>query len=105
MNDISTVNKVFLVGQISRTPRWHKKGAEDAALCFTVTTLEMHRQQNKLIEHVEQHAVKLEEKRFERELKLGQTVHVEGKLKTTAFLEDGIRRYKTEVVAMRVTPV
>jgi len=106
MNGQNTVNKVFLLGHISKTPRWHKTEGEDAVLSFTLITKETHRLQNSLVEHTEEHVIKLPGKRVETELKLGQVVHIEGRLKTSVSVdEQQIRRYKTEVIALRVTVV
>jgi|GEM_PF-4877231 len=104
MNDNNTINKVFLVGEISRAPRWHKNGSDGAMLCFALMTKDSYKQNGRLVEQAEEHVVKVPEKRFETELKLRQKVHVEGKLKTSAFNdEQNVRRYKTEVIAIRVT--
>src|SRR5215217_1139592 len=104
MNNVGGINKVFLVGKISRSLRWYKTGDDDAMLCFVLTTYETHIQKGKVVEHREEHAIKLPVKYFEQELKLGQVLHIEGKLKTTGFFCDqSIRRYKTEVFVVKAT--
>lgn len=103
MNDNGTINKVMLVGEISDTPRWHKNENGTDALCFTVTTRETFAQKGQQAERVDQHAVRFPGNNEGQEFKPGQWVHIEGKLKTTAFTDEkGIRRYKTEVVAITV---
>lgn len=98
-NNNGGINKVFLVGQISRTPRWHKSDQNGTVLCFVLTTLETHQQKGNKIEQTEEHIIKIPEHRLEEELKLGQLLHIEGKLQTTCFVdEQSVRRYKTEVI-------
>lgn len=102
MNHNGGVNKVFLVGEISRSPRWHKSGQDGAMLCFVLTTKETYQQKGQMIEQLEEHAIKIPEHRFAQELKLGQLLHIEGKLQTIAFTDEGsVRRYKTEVIVIR----
>lgn len=98
------VNKVILMGQISRPPRWHKSGKNGSVLCFILTTRETYRHNDKLVEQINNHAVKLPEKCFAEELNLGQTVYIEGKLETITFTdEQAVKRYKTEVIVSIIT--
>lgn len=104
MNNNEGINKVFLIGQVSKTPRWHKSGHDGPLLRFTLQTREIYHQKGRPTEHIEEHLIKLPERCFEQELTLGQFLHIEGKLKTTVFMdEDLIKRYKTEVVAIKIT--
>lgn len=99
----SNVNKVFLVGEISRQPRWHRNGQAGSALCFTLITKESYEKNGATIEQAEEHAIKIAENRLQGELKLGQLIHIEGKLQTSVRVDEQlVKRYKTEVIGMRI---
>jgi single-strand DNA-binding protein len=101
------INKVFLLGVISKEPRWHKNGQGIELLCFTIVTQEDIGKNGTTIEHLETHLIKAPTKSIaDLHLKKGQTVHIEGKIQTTAFTdEQQIRRYKTEIMAIRMVVV
>lgn len=93
---------MFLIGEISKSPRWHKNSQDGAVLCFTLISRETHQQRGVPVEQTEEHTIKIPENRFDQELKLGQLVCIEGKLKTTSFVDEhAIRRYRTEVIVIR----
>jgi single-strand DNA-binding protein len=103
MNENGTVNRVILAGEVSRAPQWYKNGDRSPDLCFTLTTKERYLQSGKEIEHAEDHSIRLPENKIGSQLKLGQWLHIEGKIKTQSFVdEQSVRRYKTEIIAMRV---
>lgn len=101
------VNKVFLLGVISKEPRWHKSNPGMELLCFPLITQEDIGKNGAIIEHLETHLIKAPTKSVaDLHLKKGQIIHLEGKIQTTAFTdEQDIRRYKTEIIAVRITIV
>jgi single-stranded DNA-binding protein len=104
MSDSGTINKVILFGQVSKSPRRHKNGDGRNVLCFTLTTIETYWQNGTQVEQNEDHAIRLPESKIEQDINLGQWLHVEGKIKTTAFTDEQlVKRYKTEVIAFKVS--
>ncbi|RYZ99935.1 MAG: single-stranded DNA-binding protein [Sphingobacteriaceae bacterium] len=97
------LNKVILVGYITREPRLHTYKDNSQQLVFTITTNEIIRSNNGEIEHTENHHIKIDTNHSALKhitLKKGDMVYVQGKLQTTAHIdEQHIKRYKTEVVA------
>lgn len=104
MNDNGTVNKVFLFGQVSRAPRLHKNGDGYSMLCFTLTTHDEFKQNGVMVEQVEDHAIRIAQNKLDHDIELGQLLSIEGKIKTSASVDDkGIKRYKTEIMALKVS--
>ncbi len=103
MNNQGGVNKVFLVGEISRQPRWHKNAQDGAMLCFALKTRDIYLQKGQPVEHTEEHTIKIPEQKLQEELQLGQLLYIEGKLKTTSFTDEQlVKRYKTEILVVKV---
>jgi single-strand DNA-binding protein len=106
MNENGTVNKVILAGEISRAPCRHKNSASDKDICFLIITKERFFQNGQETEHAEQHTIRLAENKFAGQLIPGLWLHIEGRLKTFSFVdEQSIRRYKTEIIAVRIQPI
>jgi single-strand DNA-binding protein len=99
------LNKVILVGHITREPRWHT-GEKCRQLSFTIRTEETIRSQQGDVVHEEFHNVRIEEhnpslKRIN--LKKNELVYIQGKLHTNAYVDElQIKRYKTTVIATNV---
>ncbi|TWR30934.1 single-stranded DNA-binding protein [Mucilaginibacter pallidiroseus] len=106
MNSQGGINKVFLLGVISRQPRLHKSVQDGAKICFTLTTREPHQQRGVSVEHTEEHVIKMPEQKVPLALELGQLVHIEGKLKTTTFTDEQlVKHYKTEVLITKLSVI
>jgi single-strand DNA-binding protein len=96
------LNKIILVGQIVKEPRWHVFDGQ-RQLCFTLLTREIIRSQQGEQEHEEFHSVRLPAlsalaERFS--FGKGDVVYLQGKLHTYTFTdEQQIKRYKTIVAA------
>lgn len=100
------INKIILLGQISKVPRVHTFGNEQKQLCFTLLTVENIKKGNDSIEHEEYHNIRIPEKIMLQDvlnLEVGQTIYIEGKIQTTSFVdEQHIKRYNLEIVANKV---
>ncbi len=97
------INKVFLVGTISKEPRWHKSGEQADMLHFNLTTKENIGKFGLPVEHLEVHRLKIPAKNVSQSLIKGQVIHVEGKIQTQSFVdEQQICRYNTEIIVNRV---
>ena len=101
------VNKVILVGNLGADPevRYLDSGATVAT--FSIATSESWKDKdgNKK-EQTEWHRCEVWEglaKVAEQYLKKGQTVYVEGKLRTEAYEKDGEKRYTTKIRVQTMT--
>jgi single-strand DNA-binding protein len=96
------LNKIILVGQIIKEPRWHLFDQE-RQLCFTLLTTEMIRSQHGEQEHQEFHHIRIAASasfidRFT--FKKDDVIYLQGKLHTYTYTdEQQIKRYKTVVIA------
>jgi single-strand DNA-binding protein len=100
------INKIILLGQISKVPRMHTFNNQQKFLCFTLVTVETIKKGLENIEHQEFHNIKIPEKvvmQDSLDLETGQTIYIEGKIQTTAFVdEQRIKRYNLEIVANKI---
>ncbi|MBU2524270.1 single-stranded DNA-binding protein [Patescibacteria group bacterium] len=102
-----TVNKIFLIGNLTREPRTKKTQNGETITTFGIATnREWTTKGNDKQKSTEFHEVvawsKLAEI-CEKLLKKGQLISVEGYLKTRSWeSEDGNKQYKTEIVAQNV---
>jgi single-strand DNA-binding protein len=97
------LNKVMLFGNLGADPELRSTAAGAHVLSFRVATTEVYfdKQQQKQ-ERTEWHQVALFGARAEPLSKLlhkGSRVLVEGRLQTSSYDKDGIKRYRTEVIA------
>ncbi len=102
----ASVNKVILIGNLGRDPEIrHTQGGTEVA-SFSVVTSETwnDKQTGERRERTEWHNVTCFGRNAEiaREyLRQGSKIYVEGSLKTDSWEKDGVKRYKTEIVAQR----
>jgi single-strand DNA-binding protein len=105
MNANEGINKIILMGALTREPRWQGNGAE-RWLYFTMMTRENGRSERNPVEHEEIHQVKIAEKCpaiKNLTLKKNDMVLLEGKIKTHSFIDDNkVKRYRTEVVGYKL---
>lgn len=98
-------SKTIVVGHIGRDPQL-KYMPSGAAVCeFSVATTERWKKDGEDCSETEWHNVKCWNKLAEncaQYLKKGSLVLVEGKNKTRSWEKDGVKKYKTEVVAFVV---
>ncbi len=103
------INKVILIGNLGKDPdvTTFENGVKVANV--TVATTESYKDQDgNWVEQTEWHNVVLWRWLAERNLVKGDTVYIEGKLKTRNWDDmDGVKHYVTEVLAdkiIRLTP-
>lgn len=99
---MADVNKAIVVGRLGSDPELKKVG-ENSVCQFTVATNERWTdKQGQKQENVEWHTVVVWGKRGEncaKYLKKGREVYVDGRMKTRSWEKDGVKHYKTEVIA------
>lgn len=98
----SGVNKVFLIGRIDGEPVLKDLDEAEQVLCFTLVTTEVIKDGKELTEY---HHIKLYREvalSDKAELKKGQMVYLEGKIKTRSYYdEQQIKRYILEIVVIK----
>ncbi|MCF8364936.1 MAG: single-stranded DNA-binding protein [Bacteroidales bacterium] len=99
------VNRVILVGNLGKDPEimTFENGVKRAAI--SVATTESYKdKEGNWVDQTEWHNVVLWRWLAEKNLIKGDTVYIEGKLKTRSWDDkDGNKRYTTEVVADKIT--
>lgn len=101
---MSGVNKVILIGNLGRDPeiRYTQGGSSVCKLNLATTRQWLNKQSNERVEETEWHRVTVwgkQAEHCEKYLSKGSQVYVEGRLKTTSYEKDGVKRYSTDVVA------
>ncbi|RVU02450.1 single-stranded DNA-binding protein [Mucilaginibacter limnophilus] len=103
----SGLNKVYLVGYVTREPRWHHF-KNNRYLCFTIATAEVIKSQSGINNHEELHNIKIEADKMSHERHFpsrGDMVYIQGKLHTYSFVdESNVKRYKTDVMVINIEP-
>lgn len=100
MHNSSCVNKVILLGFVTKEPRWnildHKR-----ALTFTLVTEEMFKKNGKSVDHQELHQVRVpEELVADMVIDKGMQVYIQGKLQTRQIKDEaGVKHYHSEIIA------
>ncbi len=100
------LNKVIIIGNLTRDPelRAIPSGAQVTALGVATNRVWKDRDGNKQ-EAVEFHNVSVFGRQAETSaqyLKKGQSVLIEGRLQTRSWEADGVKKYRTEIIAERV---
>lgn len=97
------LNKVMLLGNLGADPELRLTPSGQAVLDMRLATTETYLDKNQVRqERTEWHSVALWGKRAEalaRLLSKGSRVLVEGRLHTSSYEKDGVKRTRTEVVA------
>lgn len=100
----SGINKIFLLGTISNKPQRQVKCSESTFLYFTLETKE--HIGGKIPLHIEHHNIEADQRLINQDVAAGQLLHIEGRIQTNSWVDhEQIRRYKTIIVAARVTIV
>ena len=101
---MSGLNKVMLIGRLGNDPeiRYTQDGA--AVANFSIATSESwkDKESGQKMEKTEWHKIVAWKRLAEISgefLKKGKEVYIEGKLQTSSWEKDGVRRYKTEIHA------
>jgi single-strand DNA-binding protein len=98
-----SVNKVQIIGTLGRDPEMRYLPNGNAVVTVSVATDESYqdKQTNQKVERTEWHRMTAFGKLAEiigQYLKKGSKAYFEGKLKTSEYEKDGIKRYSTEIV-------
>ncbi len=98
-----SVNKVILIGRLGKDPEVRKINATTTVCNFPLATNESYKNQDgSYTEQTEWHNIVMWRgvaERAERILKKGNTIFVEGKLRTRSWEDkEGNKRYTTEIV-------
>lgn len=100
------LNKVFIAGNLTRDPELKALPSGSNVASFGVATNRTWRDQNgEKKEATEFHNIVVFGKQADtcaQYLKKGQQVLVEGRLQTRSWDKDGVKQYRTEIVADRV---
>jgi len=99
------MNKVILAGRIGQDPTFKLLANENAVANFSVATTEVKNVNGEKQTHTEWHNIAVWKKlaNFVNDyLKKGDQVLVEGRLKYDTYEKDGIKKYKTSIVASQV---
>ena len=101
---MSGVNKVMIIGRLGKDPevRYTQDGA--AVANFSIATSESwkDKESGQKMEKTEWHNIVVWKRLAEicgEFLKKGKEVYIEGKLQTSSWEKDGVKRYKTEIHA------
>ena len=102
------VNKVILIGNLGQDPELRHTSGGDAVLNMRLATSESYLDRSKVRqERTEWHTVVIWGKRAEalsKFLTKGSRVFIEGSLRSSSYDDrDGVKRYKTEIVAEKLT--
>ncbi|MDO3644895.1 single-stranded DNA-binding protein [Mucilaginibacter sp. L3T2-6] len=102
----SSINRVFLVGFISKEPRCHIRNGE-RVLYFPVTTTEKIKRNGVMEDHYELHQVRIAEQATDpAKLCKGSVVHIQGRIETRSYVdEQSVKRYVTTILADSAKPV
>jgi len=100
MHNSSCVNKVILLGAVSKEPRWHVLDHK-RSLTFTLVTDEVFKKNGKAVDHNEWHQVRVpEDIMADIVIEKGMQVYVQGKLQTRQIKdENGVKHYRSEIIA------
>ncbi len=99
------LNKVQLIGNITRTPELKALPSGVQVCSFSIATNETYTKDGKKVEKVEFHNIITFGKTAENIAKFmqkGSQIYVEGKLQTRSWDKDGVKQYRTEINAMTV---
>jgi len=98
------LNKVILIGNLGKDPEilTFENGVKRAA--FSLATTESYRdKEGNWVDQTEWHNIVLWRWLAERNLIKGDTIYVEGKLKTRSWDDkDGVKRYTTEIIGDKI---
>lgn len=101
------VNKVIVVGNLGRDPelKYTEGGQPVCRLAVATTRVWTNKQTDQKQEETEWHRVTVWGKQAEHcnnFLEKGRQVYVEGRLRTSSYEQDGVKKYSTEIVAETV---
>jgi single-strand DNA-binding protein len=100
----ASINKAIVIGTLGRDPetRFLQSGAQVCTLNVATNHRWKNKQSGEWNEETEWHKITVWGKTAEacgNYLRKGRQVYVEGRLKTTSYEKDGVKKYTTEIVA------
>jgi single-strand DNA-binding protein len=102
----SGINKVFLVGNISKDPISHNFQDQRDVLCFPLITKEVIKKNGEDFELTESHNIKVPKEvaaSVNLQLQKGQMLYIEGKIQTRSFYdEQQVKKYKLEIIVVKL---
>ncbi len=100
------LNKAMIYGNLTRDPEMRSLPSGIQVTSFSIATNRVYNDRDgKRQEHVDYHNVVVFGKQAEtsaKYLKKGSGAYVEGRLQTQSWEKDGVKQYRTEIVADRV---
>ncbi len=101
---MASVNKVTLIGNLGRAPEIRKTQNGVSVCSFSIATTDKFKDSNgQLQETTEWHNITAWNKQaevIEKFFQKGDPIYIEGKLKTQSWEDNGIRKFKTEIVVL-----
>lgn len=99
------INKAFIYGNLVRDPEVRALPSGSQVASFAVATNRVYKDQNgQQQESVEYHNIAMFGRQAEvagQYLKKGRPVFIEGRLQTRSWEKDGVKQYRTEIIADR----
>jgi single-strand DNA-binding protein len=100
------VNKAIIIGNLTRDPEQKALPSGVAVTTFSVATNRVYKDKDgNRQENTDYHNIVVFGRQAETSgqyLKKGQSVFVEGRMQTRSWESDGVKKYRTEVIADRV---
>jgi single-strand DNA-binding protein len=100
------LNKAMIFGNLTRDPELKTLPSGMQVTSFSIATNRVYNDRDgKRQEHVDYHNIVVFGKQAEtsaKYLKKGSSAYVEGRLQTQSWEKDGVKQYRTEIVADRV---
>jgi single-strand DNA-binding protein len=99
------VNKAIIIGNLGRDPEMRYTQGGSAVATLNVATTRKYMRGQESVEETEWHRITVWGKQAEscnQYLSKGRQVYVEGRLRTSSYERDGVKRYSTEIVAETV---
>lgn len=96
------VNKAIIIGNLGRDPEMRHTQGGTAVATLNVATTRKYMRGQESVEETEWHRITVWGKQAEscnQYLRKGRQVYIEGRLRTSSYEKDGIKRYSTEIVA------
>lgn len=101
-----SVNKVILLGNLGKDPELRSTQTGTSVCSFSLATSESYKDRNgEWQENTDWHNIVMWDRQAEnaaKYLKKGSKVYLEGKIRTRSYEQDGITKYKTEVIAFQM---
>jgi len=102
---MAAINKVILIGNVGRDPEVRKTPSGSTVTSFSLATTEKFTdKQGQRQEQTEWHNIVAWNKSAEtmaQYLKKGSSVYIEGKLKTQSWEDNGVKKYRTEILVQQ----